>query len=70
MKNKYLRLKLAVRRIQKAKELEEKEKANRLTQEQENVILKTRQREWALINQTKKNKFLKQNSWLKKNIML
>ena len=45
MKNKYLRLKLAVRRIQKAKELEEKENANRLTQEQENVILKTRQRE-------------------------
>lgn len=54
MKNKYLRLKLAVRITQREKELEEKENANRLTQEPKNVILKTRQRERALINQTKK----------------
>ena len=51
MKNKYLRLKLVAKRTQKAKELARKEKAERtlkrLTQELENVILKSRQRkEW------------------------
>lgn len=46
MKNKYLRMKLVAKRTQKAKELARKEKAERmtkrLTQELENVILKSR----------------------------
>lgn len=46
MKNKYLRLKLVARKNQRAKEIARKEKAERtlkrLTQELENVILKSR----------------------------
>ena len=46
MKNKYLRMKLVAKRTQKAKELTRKEKAeraiNRLIQELESVILKSR----------------------------
>lgn len=46
MKNKYLRMKLVAKRTQKAKELARKEKAekaiNRLTQELESVVLKSR----------------------------
>lgn len=46
MKNKYLRMKLVAKRTQKAKELARKEKAEkaakRLTEELENVILKSR----------------------------
>ena len=46
MKNKYLRMKLAAKRNKKTKEINEKENAektiNRLTQELESVILKSR----------------------------
>lgn len=46
MRNKYLRMKLISKRTQKAKELARKEKseraAKRLTEELENVILKSR----------------------------
>ena len=46
MKNKYLRMKLVAKRTKKAKELARKEKAertiNRLTQELESAILKSR----------------------------
>ena len=42
MKNKYLRLKLAIRRNQKAKEFLEKEKAKVLTDELNRVIIESR----------------------------